>query len=389
MALSVLDCQKHIAAPLVSTKTGAPITIRKVPDGHGLFLIIRDGEPRRAFWTYQFRTGTGFSSKGFGPFPDVTPKQAREKVEEYKVALRNGTAPAPVIAPRAAVPVTAGKPFPEVVTAWLDVAAVKWAAKTRAAAERALLRLPLAAKAVNAITTDDVLASLLPLPERQRQDVRQNLARALDFAAGRKWVIFGADGNPARFENERRELWPAFTKSKKHHAAVDWNDAPALYKAIDDTEAGRALRFLILTTCRAGELEKATWSEVVSDNGNGLIWRRPADHMKLREEHDVPLTPAALAILGERGAPDAPLFKLASNAMLNVLQSVKGFDNATVHGLRSTFRDWAGDNKEDRDTAEKQLAHHVGDAVERAYSRSQWLARRRELLDKWTAHLGV
>jgi integrase len=406
MALSVLDCQRHIAAPLVSKKTGAPITIRKVPDGNGLFLIIRDGEPRRAFWTYQHRSATGWTSKGFGGFPDVTPKQAREALEKHKVELRNGTAAAPIIVPRKAVAPVAGKPFPEVVAEWLAVAAVKWADKTRDAASRALCRLPLAAKAVNAITTDDVLASLLPLPERQRQDVRQNLARCLDFAAGRKWAAFGPDGNPARFENERRELWPAFTKSKKHHARVGRDDMPALYASIIDGDTARALRFLILTAARTGDIEDATWREIhpagatfINADGDTekLIcdaWIIP-ERTKERERRIVPLPPQAMAILGERGKPDDLLFgKLASNAMLNLLQ--KTCPGKTVHGCRSTFRDWAirqvvplDHGATVRDLAELQQGHKLPDAstVERAYARDGLYDLRAPLMEKWAQYL--
>ena len=159
---------------------------------------------------------------------------------------------------------------------------------------------------------------------------------------------------------------------------------PDVYAALPDTEAGRALRFLILTAARAGELERATWREITGENG-ATVWARPADHMKLGKAHSIPLTAAALKLLGEPGEhePDPPLFKLASNAMLNALKTVR--PDATVHGLRSTFRDWAGDNKYDRDAAEMSLAHLVGNAVERAYSRSEWLDRRRELLEAWSA----
>lgn len=389
MALSVLDCQKAIADAGASA-------IKKVADGHGLYLFVKNG---RAFWTLQFRKGDSWSSRGFGSFPDVTPKQAREKVADYKHDLKNGTAPASAVVirmPRKAAAAGAGKPFKEAVAAWLAVASkgkkgVPWADKTRLAVERALLRLVDGGLPddVSKIDTAAVIKALSPIPARQREDVRANLARVLAFCVGNGWLAFGPEGNPAKFNTDtRRDLLPAFAKSGKHHAAVNWNDAPALYKSIPtDTEAGRALRFLLLTVPRAGELEKATWSEIERDNGNGMIWRRPAAHMKLRKEHCIPLTPAALALLGERGEPDAPLFNLVSNAMLDTLKAIR--PDATVHGLRSTFRDWEGDHNIDRDAAEMSLAHDVGDAVERAYSRSQWLARRRDLLDKWTAHISA
>lgn len=372
--------------------------LRKIPDGSGLYLFAK-GPGRGAYWTFQYRDPSRFSkngkpaftSRGLGPFPDVTPKRAREAAERVRVELREGVTiirgGVVTAMPRQARAAVAGKPFSEAVEEWLAVAATNWAAKTRAAASRALLRLPLASKPVNTITTDDVVASLLPdahgnggLPERQRQDVRLWLARVLDFAIGRGWYV---GENPGKFEGPRRELWPRYKKSDEHHAAVEWADLPDVYAALPDTEAGRALRFLILTAARAGELERATWREITGENG-ATVWARPADHMKLGKAHSIPLAAAALKLLGEPGEhePDAPLFKLASNAMLNALKTVR--PDATVHGLRSTFRDWAGDNKYDRDAAEMSLAHLVGNAVERAYSRSEWLTRRRELLEAWS-----
>jgi len=373
-ALSIRDCQEAIASH--------PSGVRKVADGGGLYLFVQNG---RATWTWQFRTASGWSSKGFGRFPDVSPAMAREACEAYRVALRNGTAPVTERMPRRAIAVAAGESFGKAARGWLAVAGTKWADKTTTAVERALLRLFAEAKPVASITTQDVLGVLLPLPERQRQDVRQNLARVLDFAAGRKWLTFDADGNPAKFEGHRRELWPRFTKSDNHHAAVAWSDLPGLYKSLPDTEAANALRFLILTACRAGELEKATWSEITEErNGHTIaVWKRPADHMKLGKEHSIPLTPAMVALLGERGADDSPLFTLPANSMLNALKKVR--PEATVHGLRSTFADWCGDNGKDRDLREMQLAHLVGNSVERAYSRSEWLVRRRELLTAWAS----
>ena len=196
---------------------------------------------------------------------------------------------------RSASKAAGGKAFPEAVREWLAVAAVKWADKTLDAAERALLRLPLASKPINAITTADVLASLMPLPDRQRQDVRQNLARVLKFASGREWVEFGKAGNPAVFEDDREELWPKFEKSNDHHARVARDDMPTLYASIVDGDTARALRFLISTAARAGDVEGATWSEIhrkgatfttASGDTEKLVcdaWIIPAERTKERQ----------------------------------------------------------------------------------------------------------
>ena len=364
--------------------------------GQSLYLTVKG--PASARWEYRFRdlnkdgkpvVKSMWLGPAIGPAA-MSLTQAREARAKEWLARRGGV-------PRKARSVATGKPFPEAVTEWLAVAAVKWADKTRDGAERALLRLPLASKDVSKITTDDVLSSLLPLPERQRQDVRQNLARALDFAAGRKWVVFDADGNPAKFEGPRRELWPAFKKSDNNLPAVPWQQLPTVYKALPDGEVGDAARFTILTATRPGEVESATWSQIVGENGSSA-WIIPADKMKARKEHRIPLTPAALKLLGKPGAPDAPLFKLASNAMLNALQAVA--PGMSLHATaRAGFKMWSIAKRKDRALTEWSLAHKFGGSVERAYVRPDAdtdspegiMALRRELMEQWakfatTAH---
>jgi integrase len=284
---------------------------------------------------------------------------------------------------RQAVAATTDKTFADVVPEWLAVAAVKWADKTRDAASRALLRLPFAHRAARTIKTQDVLDALLPLPERQRQDVRGWLANALDFAAGRKWLAFDHDGNPAKFEDTRRELWPKFQKSNNHHAAVSWEDFPAVYAKLPDTEIGRAVRFAALTAARAGEVENATWSQIVGENGTSA-WEYTIIKGGKPFEQRVPLTKATLALLGERGAPDAPLFTLASNVMLNAIKDVR--PDATMHGLRSTFNEWCDDQTNpivDQGLIDAALAHYRGDKVRRAYARGDLFNRRRDVMERW------
>jgi len=387
--LTTSQCEKLLAAGVPEGRT-----VVKHSDGGGLFLIVRAGRDT-ASWLYRSRSG----DKNLGSFPDVVPKAARDALVTYRAGLLATAADMPHSAPKA----SGGKAFPEAVREWLAVAAVKWADKTQAAAERALLRLPLASKPVNAITTADVLASLMPLPDRQRQDVRQNLARVLKFASGREWVEFGKAGNPAVFEDDREELWPEFKKSDNHHARVSRDETPALYASIVDGDTARALRFLILTAARAGDVEGALWSEIhrkgatfTTANGDTekLVcdaWVIPAERTKERQRRIVPLPSQAMAILGERGDAKALLFgKLPANAMLNLLK--KTHPDKTVHGMRSTFRDWAirqtvalDHGATMRDLAELQQGHKLPGAstVERAYARDGLYDLRAPLMRTW------
>ena len=186
--------------------------------------------------------------------------------------------------------------------------------------------------------------------------------------------------NPAGFD---KDMLRGFAKveNKKHHASIAWQDFPAVFAALPDSVVGNAVRFTALTAARAGEVEGGTWKEIVGENGKSA-WVIPAERMKAGKAHRVPLTPQALALLGERGADDAPLFKVVSNTMLNTIKKVK--PGSTVHGLRATFKTWASENDKDRELTERSLAHDFGNKVENAYQRSDLLDRRRILMDEWS-----
>lgn len=365
-------------------------------DGQGLKLVIRNGN---GFWVWTCRKPKGgYTSRCIGVAGSAEDggiglEAARTLRARYEDDRRHkGILPAAKHRHKArtaqsAAVVAADVPFADVVSQWLAVAAAKWVAKTRAAAERALNKLDVAKMPLADIDTDAVLASLMPLPERQRQDVRLWLARALDFAAGRKWVAFGPDGNPAVFEGPRKELWPKFQKSKEHHAAIKWGDLPALYDKLPDSTAGRAARFAILTAARTGEVRDATWSQVVADNGHGMAWEYIIEKGGKPFEQRVPLTASALALIGKRGAPDARLFPdLGVNALLDAVQAEN--EKATMHGMRATFNEWC-DEQTDPEVPvgliDAALAHYRGDAVRRSYSRGDMFNRRRGLMEKWAA----
>jgi integrase len=149
--------------------------------------------------------------------------------------------------------------------------------------------------------------------------------------------------------------------------------------------APRALEFTILTAARTGEVVKARWSEVDFD---AKVWVRPPDHMKAKIEHAVPLGPRAIEILQSlprgnglifAGADGRPLGK---NSMPKLLKSLNV--DGTVHGFRSSFRDWCSEQTNfPRELAEHALAHAVGNAVENAYARSKLLEKRRRLMTEW------
>lgn len=203
------------------------------------------------------------------------------------------------------------------------------------------------------------------------------------------------DHHPAAWRNHLENLLPKRQKlTRGHHAAMPYSDVPAFVARLTQSEsvAAQALRFAVLTAARTGEVLGATWAEIDLVNG---VWTIPANRMKAGREHRVPLTSQMTSVLelaaaarssdyvfpGQRA--NRPLSVMALTMVMRRMQQ----DRYTVHGFRSAFRDWAGNETSfPRELAEAALAHTVGDAVERAYRRSDALNRRREMMSMWAEY---
>ena len=183
-------------------------------------------------------------------------------------------------------------------------------------------------------------------------------------------------------------------KRVEHHAALDWREAPAFMLELAGREgvAAKALAFTILTAARSGEVRSMTWGELDLE---AAVWTVPAARMKAAKEHRVPLTPAALALLGGPGDRKALVFpspmkasRPLSDMTLSAVLRRMGRVELTVHGFRSTFRDWAGETTaHPREVIEAALAHRLKDKAEAAYARGDLFTKRRRLMDDWAAHL--
>jgi integrase len=252
---------------------------------------------------------------------------------------------------------------------------------------------------VGEVETAHVMAALEPIwqakPETASR-VRGRIESVLDYAKARGW----REGeNPARWRGHIANLLPPRGKVArvKHHAALPWQDVGTFMQALGNQEgvAGLALRFAILTAARSGEVIGARWSEM---DMQAAIWTVPAIRMKGGREHRVPLSKPALAILrmvaklSAENASDAYVFPgagagkpLSAMAMAMVLRRMNRAD-ITVHGFRSTFRDWCSESARcAREVAEAALAHTLGDKVEAAYRRGDLFERRGRLMQDWAA----
>jgi integrase len=251
---------------------------------------------------------------------------------------------------------------------------------------------PLRAKPVDTITTDDVLAVLKPIwtiKAETASRVRGRIEKVLDAAKAKG---FREGENPARWRGHLDHLLPRPSKlSRGHHAAMPYEEVAAFLSKLRKREAtsALALELCILTAARSGEILGMRWPEI---DLNKKIWTVPADRMKAGREHRVPLCARAVTILRQLEklktgdfvfAGQARNKPLSNMAMEMVLRRMK-VDNATVHGFRSSFRDWAGNvSSFPREIVETALAHAIGDKAEQAYRRSDALEKRRKLMEAW------
>jgi len=220
--------------------------------------------------------------------------------------------------------------------------------------------------------------------------VRGRVEAILDWATVRE---YRRGENPARWKGHISKLLPARTKVKKpkHHAALPFKEIGAFIEALHDRDSvsAKGLEFLIFTASRTGEVIGAIWPEVDLEN---KIWTIPAARMKTDKEHRVPLSEEVIAILREMkkikvsefifpgNQPNKPLSNMA---FLQLLKRM-GRGDLTVHGFRSTFRDWASERTNySNEVSEMALAHTVSDKVEAAYRRGDLFEKRRRLMRDW------
>jgi integrase len=228
---------------------------------------------------------------------------------------------------------------------------------------------------IAAVDTAAVLAAIKPMPAVTREKTRTRIAMILDWA---KALGYRHGENPARRRGHMEHLLDKVPKAK-HHPALPWAEVPALMCELqaDGSATAQTLQWTILTAARQGESLHAMRKQIEGDT-----WVCPPEIMKAkkehRKEHRVPLSKAALALLGNR---KGRLFDAARGEMQDLLSELRpGF---TVHGMRSSFTDWAADHGYPSELREMALAHSVGDEVEQAYRRSTMVNKRRELMEHW------
>ena len=383
--------RNRLTARYVATATEAG----RHADGGSLYLVIdktKDSIRRR--WLYMYVWQGKRREMGLGGFPAVSLADARRARDEAERLARAGKDPITV---RNSQKMTAQrKPtFGEIADHLIASKESEWRNEKHRAQWRMTLREyagPLRDRAVDDVGTADVLSVLKPLwikrPETASR-LRGRIEAVLDAAKAQG--LRGGE-NPAAWRGHLVHLLPRRQKlTRGHHAAMPYDRVPAFIVDLRGhvATAALALEFCILTAARSGEVLGARWSEV---DLKDRVWSVPAERMKAAREHRVPLSDRAMAILRHMSAGRVSEFvfpgqrserPLSVMAMEMVLRRMK-ISDATVHGFRSSFRDWAGNETEfPRELAEAALAHVIGNAAEQAYRRGDALEKRRSLMTAW------
>lgn len=373
-------------------------------DGMGLYLHVdqadqQEGQPEKVGakrWVFVFQWHGKRREMGLGSVDTVELKEARNLRDAARKLVAAGKDPVEERRLSKVAPLAVPKfgDFAKEIVAGLTLKN----AKHRDQWERTLTDYQpnLQAMPVDEITTQDILSALRPhwtkIPETAER-IRGRTERVLD-AARAAGHISGPWENPARWKGHLALLLPRPERTVKHHAALPYGDLAAFMRSIRarPSISARALEFLILTAARTDEIRFSTWAEIEGD-----VWTVPADRMKAGRVHRVPLTPAALAVLAKvtppPGAarsnwifPGKNLKNALSNMSMDKILRLEGTD-ATVHGFRSCFKDWAEDcTNFANGTIEAALAHQVGDETERAYRRGDALDKRRKLMEAWAGY---
>jgi integrase len=339
---------------------------------------------------------------GLGPYPDVSLAEARELATEARKQLLKGVDPLTDKRARQREARAARSDmlsFAECAEKYIDAQAPGWSNPKHIDQWRNTLKnvagpvfghLP-----VDEIDTALVMRCIEPLWTTKTETasrLRGRIESVLDWATVRGYR--GGD-NPARWRGHLDKLLPrpSLVARVKHHPALPYTEVGAFMQQLreDAGVASRALEFAILTAVRTNEVIQAEWSEIDLDL---RTWVIPAERMKSKREHRVPLSDAAVSLVkAVNGRSQRYVFPgqkrgshLSNNAMLKVLQRLNQ-DSITVHGFRSTFRDWCAESTNyPADVAEMALAHTLRDKTEAAYRRGDLFEKRSRLMADWARY---
>ena len=363
----------------------------KYSDGGNLYLIVSKTGARK--WVLRFTWRGRPKEMGLGSAAGVPLADAREKAASARRKIAQGLNPIDERKRDGGIPT-----FGEMADYVRETLSAGFRNEKHKAQWKSTLEAyaaPLRLKPVDTIATNDVLAVLKPVWTAKAETasrVRGRIEKVLDAAKAKG---FREGENPARWRGHLDHLLSKPSKlARGHHAAMPYENVAAFVGKLRDREAiaALALEFCILTAARSGEVLGAKWAAIDLEK---KVWTLPANRMKAGREHRVPLSARAVSILkqmekskmGDFVFPGQARGKSLSNMAMEMMLRRMKVDDATVHGFRSSFRDWAGNvSSFPREVTETALAHVIGDKAEQAYRRSDALEKRRKLMEAWASY---
>ncbi|MFS8115803.1 tyrosine-type recombinase/integrase [Rhizobium jaguaris] len=378
--------------------TQLPPGTHHVQGERGLYLkVSKDGQVRRWVFRYTSPVTKTVTETGLDLFAHVTMNQAKVKAQNLRRQVSNGICPNTAKRIERANQTT----FEQCCRDWIKTHKPSWRSESMTKNCNVLLMLhgkPLLHRPVKSITAHMVEKALSHLWQTHPAQARRALnmwERVFDYAIAKELY---AGNNPAAWKSCHQYRFPTRKATdKQHFAAMDYAALPGFIKQLrlrqERATGAVALEFLILTCARTGEVLNATWDEIDFEK---RLWSIPAEKTKQGRAHIVPLSDRAVELLQHqlqyRDGSDYVFTgykgtKLADKAMTMLLRNMKV--DCTIHGFRSSFRDWAGDCTEfAREHVEACLAHAVGSQVELAYRRLTALQKRRAIMDAWAEYCG-
>ena len=378
----------------LSAKAVASLKSGKHRDGEGLQFEVKGGSRR---WTFSYMWEGRQRELAIGKYPAMSLADARAKRAELRDAKERGLDPRRVLAD-ATFPARA-LTFRQDMSTFVAHMCGQWTAGSLKEWQQSMDRIagPLMDKATSRLTQADVLEVIKPAWETTNETARRVLGRI-------EQVIEHAIAvDPERFRGSNPctnilRVLPRLSVPVQPRPAMPWRDLPRFYAELDlrPETAARALEFLLLACCpRTSEVMQATWGEI-----NGDRWNVPAAHVKSGIARTIPLSTAAVNLLGSitplQATPDTLIFgsrrrggsgRQTDDAMQTILREKMGL-RYTVHGFRSSFMDWVAEIHPQRLLeAERALDHKIGSQVQRAYLRTDFLDQRRELAQLWAGYL--
>jgi integrase len=373
-------------------------------DGGGLYLQVTPGSGSNSkSWIYRYTSSSGKERfMGLGSLDTVSLADAREKAAECRKLRDKGTDPIDARAAQrafAAIERAKAMTFDQCAQQYIVDHRAGWRSHRHLSQWKNTLatyvspvfgKLPVGSIDVGLVFK--VLQPIWPTKPETASRIRGRIEAVLDWAGARG---FRDADNPARWKGRLENLFPRHSKVRavKHHAALPYVETSHFMHSLRerDAVAARALEFAVLTAARTGEVLGARWSEI---DLKASVWTVPANRMKGGRVHRVPLSDAAIAVLrrmlkvqqSDYVFPGDQRATLSNMVIPKLLQRM-GRGDLTVHGFRSTFRDWAAEcTPFSNEVVEMALAHAIGNKAESAYRRGDLLEKRRKLMDAWATY---